>query len=293
MPVLLVGSINIATAQDRRDALEALQRERLQALRGAQARSAPQWQPTAAALAWLPPVDGETPCFAIQDFELVRETPHLPHDCGDRFSCLLQDLGAFVAPAWARKAWMPCLVECGTHAVVAASIGPYAFSEVAMARQLLPAKLTGDMLVMADRNFYSFKLWQAVCASGAKLLWRVKSNLGLHFSLAGAPCQSRGAHQAARAWRANRPVARQAGGVQVLRHAVSRLVALSVPTDLTLKLRRSRLCQRQRHAGPVWPRRALLSGVLSWLGHAAVLYFEKYRNDQPARAAGASPRRSA
>ena len=96
MPVLLVGSINIATAQDRRDALEALQRERLQALRGAQARSAPQWQPTAAALAWLPPVDGETPCFAIQDFELVRETPHLPHDCGDRFSCLLQDLGAFV-----------------------------------------------------------------------------------------------------------------------------------------------------------------------------------------------------
>ena len=71
------------------------------------------------------------------------------------------------------------LVECGTHAVVAASIAPYAFSEVAMARQLLPAKLTGDMLVMADRNFYSFKLWQAACASGAKLLWRVKSNLGL------------------------------------------------------------------------------------------------------------------
>jgi hypothetical protein len=71
------------------------------------------------------------------------------------------------------------LVECGTHAVVAASIAPYDFSEVAMARQLLPAKLTGDMLVMADRNFYSFKLWQAACASGAKLLWRVKSNLGL------------------------------------------------------------------------------------------------------------------
>lgn len=71
------------------------------------------------------------------------------------------------------------LVECGTHAVVAASIAPYAFSEVAMARQWLPAKLTGDMLVMADRNFYGFKLWQAACASGAKLLWRVKSNLGL------------------------------------------------------------------------------------------------------------------
>ncbi len=70
------------------------------------------------------------------------------------------------------------LVECGTHAVVAASIAPYSHSEVAMAAELLPAKLNGDMLVMAERNFYSFKLWQA-CASGAKLLWRVKSNLGL------------------------------------------------------------------------------------------------------------------
>lgn len=71
------------------------------------------------------------------------------------------------------------LIECGTHAVVAASIAPYHHSEVAMAAQLLPARLREDMLVMADRNFYSFKLWQAACASGAKLLWRVKSNLGL------------------------------------------------------------------------------------------------------------------
>ena len=71
------------------------------------------------------------------------------------------------------------LVECGTHAVVAASIAPYRHSEVAMAGELLPGKLSADMLVMADRNFYSFKLWQKACASGAKLLWRVKSNLGL------------------------------------------------------------------------------------------------------------------
>jgi hypothetical protein len=71
------------------------------------------------------------------------------------------------------------LVECGTHVVVAASIAPYKHSEVAMATLLLPSKLTAEMLVMADRNFYSFKLWQACAASGAKLLWRVKSNLGL------------------------------------------------------------------------------------------------------------------
>ncbi len=71
------------------------------------------------------------------------------------------------------------LVECGTHAVVAAGIAPYSRSEQAMAAKLLPAKLTADMLVLADRNFYGFKLWQTACASGAKLAWRVKSNLGL------------------------------------------------------------------------------------------------------------------
>jgi hypothetical protein len=71
------------------------------------------------------------------------------------------------------------LVECGTHAVVAAGIAPYSRSEQAMAAQLLPAKLTTDMLVLADRNFYGFKLWRTACATGAKLAWRVKSNLKL------------------------------------------------------------------------------------------------------------------
>ncbi len=50
------------------------------------------------------------------------------------------------------------LVECGTHAVVAARIAPYSHSEQATAAELLPAKLTVDMLVLADRNFYGFKL---------------------------------------------------------------------------------------------------------------------------------------
>lgn len=71
------------------------------------------------------------------------------------------------------------LIECGTHAVVAGDIAPYGRGERAMAAQLLPGKLTADMLVLADRNFYSFKLWQTACASGAKLAWRVASNLKL------------------------------------------------------------------------------------------------------------------
>lgn len=37
------------------------------------------------------------------------------------------------------------LIECGTHAVVAADIAPYGRGERAMAAQLLPSKLTpGD-----------------------------------------------------------------------------------------------------------------------------------------------------
>ncbi|SCC93911.1 transposase [Thiomonas sp. X19] len=71
------------------------------------------------------------------------------------------------------------LVECGTHAVVAARLAPYSRSEQSLAAELLPAQLTADMLVLADRNFYGFKLWQSACASGAKLAWRVKSSLGL------------------------------------------------------------------------------------------------------------------
>ncbi len=64
------------------------------------------------------------------------------------------------------------------YAVVGACIAPYRRSEQAMAAELLPAKLSKDMLVLADRNF-GFKLWQTACASGASLVWRVKANLKL------------------------------------------------------------------------------------------------------------------
>lgn len=67
------------------------------------------------------------------------------------------------------------LVECGTHVVTAADIAPFGQSEQAMAARLLPAKLMPDMLVLADRNFYSFKLWGIASATGAKLAWRMRS----------------------------------------------------------------------------------------------------------------------
>jgi hypothetical protein len=71
------------------------------------------------------------------------------------------------------------LVECGTHVVTAAEVAPYSHSEQVMAARLLPATLKPGMLVLADRNFYGFKLWRIACASGALLAWRVKSNLKL------------------------------------------------------------------------------------------------------------------
>jgi hypothetical protein len=72
------------------------------------------------------------------------------------------------------------LVECGTHAVVAACSGPCRRSEQALTAELLGQhKLTADMLLLADRNFYGFKLWQAACDTGAKLVWRVGSTLKL------------------------------------------------------------------------------------------------------------------
>jgi hypothetical protein len=32
------------------------------------------------------------------------------------------------------------------------------------------------MLVLADRNFFGFKLWRTACATGAKLAWRAKAD---------------------------------------------------------------------------------------------------------------------
>ena len=70
------------------------------------------------------------------------------------------------------------LIECGTHSVVAADIQPYAISEMAMAPGLF-THLDHQMLLLADRGYYSFALWQQAQARGSHLLWRVKTNLVL------------------------------------------------------------------------------------------------------------------
>ena len=70
------------------------------------------------------------------------------------------------------------LAECGTHAVFAAALGRYASRERALASEVLSALRPG-MLMLADRGFTSYELWQAAAATGADLLWRASSVFSL------------------------------------------------------------------------------------------------------------------
>ncbi len=70
------------------------------------------------------------------------------------------------------------LCESGTHAVCAAALGPYSSSERELADRLLGA-LEEGMLCLADRGLYSFERFQKASKTGAQLLWRVSSKVGL------------------------------------------------------------------------------------------------------------------
>lgn len=72
------------------------------------------------------------------------------------------------------QARVAALAECGTHAIFAAATGPLATGETVLARRLFGA-LSPGMLLLADRGFHSFDLWQQAAATGTDLLWRVRS----------------------------------------------------------------------------------------------------------------------
>jgi hypothetical protein len=67
------------------------------------------------------------------------------------------------------------LAECGTHALVEVAVGPCTSSEQVLARRVF-GSLGPGMLVLADRGFYGFGLWERARAGGADLLWRARSN---------------------------------------------------------------------------------------------------------------------
>jgi hypothetical protein len=68
------------------------------------------------------------------------------------------------------------VAECGTHAIFAAHVGAYTESEASLARELLPAALEPGMLLTADRGFFSYALWRRAVATGADLLWRIRTD---------------------------------------------------------------------------------------------------------------------
>jgi hypothetical protein len=71
-----------------------------------------------------------------------------------------------------------CLVELGTHAVFDARLDGYAAAETMLIEEMFRSLQSG-MLLLADRNIFSFRRWAKAVETGADLLWRVKSNLVL------------------------------------------------------------------------------------------------------------------
>lgn len=70
------------------------------------------------------------------------------------------------------QARVVAVAECATHAIFAARVGGCRDSETALAEQLLDT-LTPQMLLLADRGFFSYALWRKISDSGVDLLWRV------------------------------------------------------------------------------------------------------------------------
>ena len=66
------------------------------------------------------------------------------------------------------------LVECATHAILGADLGPYRTGEWELCVALL-GRLEPGMLCMTDRGFNGFEHWRQAQATGAELLWRCAS----------------------------------------------------------------------------------------------------------------------
>jgi hypothetical protein len=73
------------------------------------------------------------------------------------------------------QARVVALAECGTHAIIGAEIGPCMTGETTLARGLF-GLLTEEMLLLVDRGFPGYELWQQAAATNSELCWRTKSN---------------------------------------------------------------------------------------------------------------------
>ncbi len=74
------------------------------------------------------------------------------------------------------QARLVALAECATHAILDVVLAGCSTSEIELSRELV-TRLKPGMLVLADRGFYGFRLWEQAAATGADLLWRGGKNL--------------------------------------------------------------------------------------------------------------------
>ncbi len=74
------------------------------------------------------------------------------------------------------QARVVAVAECGTHAIVDATVGKYTTPENSMAIELIN-RLQPGTLLLADRGFCGFPLWSRAAATGADLLWRAMPNM--------------------------------------------------------------------------------------------------------------------
>ena len=70
------------------------------------------------------------------------------------------------------------LLENGTHVLLGAEPGSYDNGESRLAEKVV-RRLEKGMVCLADRNFYSYRLWKQAQQTGSDLLWRVKNNMKL------------------------------------------------------------------------------------------------------------------
>lgn len=74
------------------------------------------------------------------------------------------------------QARVVAIAECGTRAMFDAVVGPYTTGENTLAVDLVE-RLEPGMVLLADRGFCGYPLWDKAQATGADLLWRAKSNM--------------------------------------------------------------------------------------------------------------------
>lgn len=86
----------------------------------------------------------------------------------------MRERGIRVGPPLAR---VVSLVECGTRALLDATLAHYSTTEAELVETLL-GSLRPGMLVLADRGFLGVDLWNGFLKTGVDLLWRANGMVG-------------------------------------------------------------------------------------------------------------------